>query len=88
MKRQPVLTTKRIVLRPLLMQDEVAVRELASSKRIADMCIWPLYGYGRKLARRWIGQTRERWTSGRGAEFRRVISAILRREWTNHGQSK
>ncbi len=51
------------------MQDEVAVRDLASSKRIADRCLWPLYGSGRKSARRWIGETRDRWSSGRGAEF-------------------
>jgi hypothetical protein len=62
------------------MQDEVAVRELASSKRIADMCLWPLYGYGGKLARRWVGETRERWTSRRRAEFRIVARAILRRD--------
>ena len=43
MKRQPVLTTKRLVLRPLLMRDEAAVRDLAGSKRIADLCLWPLY---------------------------------------------
>jgi RimJ/RimL family protein N-acetyltransferase len=69
MKRQPVLTTKRLVLRPLLMRDEAAVRDLAGSKRIADLCLWPLYEYGGKSARRWIGETRKRWTSGRGAEF-------------------
>lgn len=75
MKRQPVLTTKRIVLRPLLMQDDLAVRELARSKRIADMCIWPLYGYGRQMARRWIGGTRDRWAT----EGERLKAEMLKR---------
>jgi len=68
-KLQPVLNTKRIVLRPLLSRDDVAVRDLAASKKITDMCIWSVAGYGRKMARRWIAGTQQWWACGTGAEF-------------------
>jgi [ribosomal protein S5]-alanine N-acetyltransferase len=69
MKRQPTLETKRLILRPLLAKDDLDVRELANDPRIASLSIWPLSGYGRKIARRWIAGTHESWLMGIGAEF-------------------
>jgi len=69
MKRQPAITTRRMVLRPVRLRDEAAVRALAGSKRIADLCLWLLYERGEQSARRFIEDCRQAWATGRGAEF-------------------
>jgi hypothetical protein len=68
-KAQPTLETDRLLLRPLLLQDDLFVRELANNPKIESMNIWPLHGYGRKMIRRWIGGKRAAWKDGTAAEF-------------------
>ena len=69
MKEQPTLETDRLLLRPLLLQDDFFVRELANNPKLDSMNIWPLHGYGRQMARRWIGLKRVAWGDGTAAEF-------------------
>ena len=54
-KAQPVLQTKRLVLRPLMAKDDLSVRELANDPQIAGMTLWSMCGSGRKMCRYWIG---------------------------------
>jgi len=68
-KEQPTLETDRLLLRPLLLQEDLFVRELANNPSIDSMNIWPLHGYGRKMVRRWIGFKRVAWKDGTAAEF-------------------
>jgi hypothetical protein len=68
-KAQPTLETDRLLLRPLLLQDDLFVRELANNPKIESMNLWPLHGYGRKMVRRWIGGKRAAWKDGTAAEF-------------------
>ena len=68
-KGQPSLNTDRLVLRPLMAKDALAVRNLANNPEIARRVVWPLCGCGRTLARRWIAGSREHWAAGTGVEF-------------------
>ena len=68
-KEQPTLETDRLLLRPLVLQDDLFVRELANNPKTDSMNIWPLHGYGRKTARHWIGLKRVAWKDGTAAEF-------------------
>ena len=54
MKEQPVLETRRLVLRPLMAKDDLSVRELANDPQIAGMSLWYMRGAGRKVCRYWI----------------------------------
>jgi RimJ/RimL family protein N-acetyltransferase len=68
-KQQPSLETNRLLLRPLMAGDDLAVRGLANDPEVASRSVWPLRRLGRKLARRWIAGTRESWAAGAAAEF-------------------
>jgi hypothetical protein len=68
MKEQPVLETRRLVLRPLMAKDDLSVRELANDPQIAGMSLWYMHGAGRKVCRYWINGTHESWKHGTGAE--------------------
>ena len=69
MKEQPVLETRRLVLRPLMAKDDLSVRELANDPKIAATSLWYMHGAGRKMCRYWINGTHESWKHGTGAEF-------------------
>ena len=69
MKEQPVLETRRLVLRPLMAKDDLSVRELANDAQIAGMSLWYMHGAGRKVCRYWINGTHESWKHGTRAEF-------------------
>jgi hypothetical protein len=47
MKEQPVLETRRLVLRPLMAKDDLSVRELANDPQIAATSLWYMHGAGR-----------------------------------------
>jgi hypothetical protein len=70
MKQQPSLETNWLVLRPLLMADDLLVRELSNSEQIAELAIWPLSYCGRKVARRWISATRQSWADRTAGSMR------------------
>ena len=69
MKEQPELETKRLVLRPLMAQDDLSVRELANDPKIAELSLWSMDGAGWKTCRYWINGTHESWKGGTRAEF-------------------
>jgi len=69
MKEQPSLGTARLVLRPLLLDDDVAVRDLFSNDKIHATAVHVLPRFGRKSARQWIGGRRECWAKRTAAEF-------------------
>ena len=69
MKEQPVLETRRLVLRPLMAKDDLSVRELANDPQIAATSLWYMHGAGRKVCRYWINGTHESWKHGTRAEF-------------------
>jgi [ribosomal protein S5]-alanine N-acetyltransferase len=68
-KEQPLLETGRLLLRPLMAQDDLSVRELANDLQIARMSLWSMCGSGRKTCRYWINGTHESWECGSRAEF-------------------
>lgn len=63
---RPTLTTRRLVLRPLRMEDAPDVQRLAGDRRVAATTLHVPHPYEDGMAEEWIGRHEERWrTEGR-----------------------
>src|SRR5262249_13637608 len=72
---QPTLATERLVLRPLVDADALAIADGAGDKRVARYLIQVPSPYPIALARRWLRHRYEWWELGRG-----ITLAIATRE--------
>lgn len=68
MKKQPVLTTKRLNLRPFKPADAESIQALIESRKIAEETFIP-YPYDQGMAEDFIDNYRQKWNSGTGAAF-------------------
>jgi [ribosomal protein S5]-alanine N-acetyltransferase len=69
MKKQPILKTKRLLLRPLTRRDAAALHRLAGKREIADTTISVPHPYSLRLARQWITDTADLYAKGKVAVF-------------------
>ena len=69
MVSQPSLETKRLILRPLTLEDCARVQELAGDKRIADVTANVPHPYPDGHAEKWITAHPELWNSGQSVCF-------------------
>ena len=69
MSKQPVLETKRLILRPFTLDDAPTVYSLVSDKDIASTTLNIPYPYEEGMAEAWIGTHEERFESGQGVSF-------------------
>jgi len=66
---QPLLRTSRLVLRPFVLDDALAVQMLAGAREVADTTMHIPHPYPLGAAERWIGTHKESWDAGTGATY-------------------
>lgn len=83
MRKQPLLRTARLRLRPFTAADAPRVRELAGARELAEMTLLIPHPYPAKAARQWISERQQEWAEGTGVAFaivphrqRRLCGAI------------
>jgi len=69
MDTQPVLETKRLILRPFKLSDSEQVQKLAGNKQIASTTLMIPHPYPDGAAEEWIKTHNEKYVSGRGVYF-------------------
>jgi len=69
LRRQPTLTTARLVLRPFTLADAPQVRELAGAFAVADTTLHIPHPYPEGAAEAWIAMHGPEWATGAGATF-------------------
>ena len=69
MTEQPVLRTSRLVLRPFVLDDALAVRMLAGAREVADTTMHIPHPYPLGAAELWIATHKESWEAGTGATY-------------------
>lgn len=69
MARELSLTTERLILRPLTLEDAPVVRQLAGKKEIADTTISIPHPYSEQQARDWIATHADACAQGTGIVF-------------------
>ena len=69
MTKQPILETKRLILRPFEMADAEAVRALAGNKDIATTTLHIPHPYEAGIAEEWIGRHEAQFGEGDGVVF-------------------
>ncbi|UVI31076.1 GNAT family N-acetyltransferase [Paenibacillus spongiae] len=72
---QPTFETERLILRPWMLTDASAVRELAGEREVADTTLSIPHPYPEGAAESWIGACRHRASEGNGYSF-----AIVRKD--------
>jgi ribosomal-protein-alanine N-acetyltransferase len=72
-KHQPILKTKRLILRPFTLDDALAVQRLAGDKEIADTTINIPHPYPDGAAEEWIGMHTEQFQRGRVVTYAVVL---------------
>jgi RimJ/RimL family protein N-acetyltransferase len=73
MTSQPILTTKRLILRPFEITDAKRVQQLASEKEIARTTLMLPYPYEDGMAESWIGSHAEKYASNEETVFAVVL---------------
>ncbi|MCP3675590.1 MAG: GNAT family N-acetyltransferase, partial [Gammaproteobacteria bacterium] len=61
MKHQPILKTKRLILKPFTIEDSSRVTVLAGDKKIADVTANIPHPYPEGLANEWISTHSQKW---------------------------
>lgn len=69
MASQPALTTERLILRPLTLEDAPVIQQLAGRKEIADTTISIPHPYSEQQARDWISDHMEACAQLKGVVF-------------------
>jgi [ribosomal protein S5]-alanine N-acetyltransferase len=69
MASQPALTTERLILRPLTLEDVPVVQQLAGRREIADTTISIPHPYSEEQARDWISSHADACAQGKGVAF-------------------
>ena len=69
MRQQPLLTTERLVLRPLELSDAPKIQQLAGDPNIANGTINVPHPYDDGVAGQWIGKNIAGWQSQQSAIF-------------------
>ena len=69
MKEQPILQTKRLILRPFKLSDSKIVQELAGDSRIAETTLNIPHPYKDGIAEAWIGTHRESFYNNTGITY-------------------
>jgi RimJ/RimL family protein N-acetyltransferase len=69
MSEQPRLETSRLILRPFVPLDALAVRTLAGVREIADTTLEIPHPYPEGAAEAWIGSHRPIWGKGTGVSY-------------------
>lgn len=67
MKQQPNLETKRLLLRPLTLQDAPTLARLAGRGEIADTTISIPHPYSEEQAQQWIAESADLYAKGEAA---------------------
>ncbi|HEX5075620.1 MAG TPA: GNAT family N-acetyltransferase [Gemmatimonadaceae bacterium] len=69
MSEQPVLTTRRLVLRPFVLDDALAVQVLAGAPEVADTTLHIPHPYPAGAAEQWIATHAVAWAAGTGVTY-------------------
>jgi ribosomal-protein-alanine N-acetyltransferase len=69
MSEQPVLRTSRLVLRPFVLDDALAVQLLAGAREVADTTLHIPHPYPAGAAEQWIAMHPTTWEAGTGVTF-------------------
>ena len=69
MDSEPALTTERLILRPLTLDDAPVVQQLAGKREIADTTLSIPYPCSEQQAREWISRHTEARAQGKGVGF-------------------
>jgi [ribosomal protein S5]-alanine N-acetyltransferase len=69
MASQPALTTERLILRPLTLEDAPIIQQLAGKREIADTTISIPHPYSEQQARDWISSHADACVQGKGVAF-------------------
>ena len=75
-KKRPTLTTKRLILRPLLLSDADRVRLLAGNRKIADKMLNIPHPYKKGIAKEWISTHQAKFEAGEAVHFAIVLKSI------------
>lgn len=70
---QPIIKTKRLLLRPFIVEDAARVKLLADDERIADVTASIPHPYPEGLAERWIMSHSDEWEKGKLAPFAIIL---------------
>ncbi|MEJ2355154.1 MAG: GNAT family N-acetyltransferase [candidate division WOR-3 bacterium] len=73
--KRPTLTTKRLILRPLLLSDADRVRLLAGNRKIADKMLNIPHPYKKGIAREWISTHQAKFEEGEAIHFAIVLKS-------------
>ena len=69
MNEQPVLTTRRLVLRPFVLDDALAVQVLAGAREVADTTLHIPHPYPAGAAEQWIATHPVTWAARTGVTY-------------------
>jgi len=69
LKKQPILTTERLLLRPFTLNDGKRVQQLANDKKIAETTLNVPYPYETGAAEQWISSHEELFKQGRAITY-------------------
>lgn len=69
MSEQPVLRTNRLILRPFVVEDAIAVQLLAGAREVADTTLHIPHPYPSGAAEQWIATHPDAWESGTGVTY-------------------